>query len=268
AQGCDPAPPILQFESLRGEVEIARLARLRPDLIVVVAYGLVLPRAALDIPRLGCVNLHASLLPRWRGAAPIQRAIEAGDAATGVSLMQMDAGLDTGAILAQARIPIAANATGGSLCDELATLAAQLLGASLPALAAQTLTAMPQDERHACRARKLARSEAQLDWRQSAVALERKVRAFNPTPMARVVLARADERVALRVLRAKVGDGAQARAGEILRADADGIAVATGGGMLVLTELQKPGGAPMSAAALLNGMHITPGMRFVTDDAK
>ena len=193
--------PVFQPESLHGESAPANLRRLNPDLMVVVAYGLLLPASLLAIPPLGCVNLHASLLPRWRGAAPIERAIEAGDDTTGVSLMQMDAGLDTGAVLARSSIPIAADDTGGGLRDKLARLAGELLAANLLALAARKLAAMPQDESLTCYAPKLEKAEAKLDWRLDALALERKVRAFNPWPVAvagldgvwlRVLGARAD----------------------------------------------------------------------------
>jgi len=246
----------------------AQLRGLRPELLVVAAYGLLLPAAALAIPRLGGVNLHASLLPRWRGAAPVERAIEAGDAGTGVSLMQMDAGLDTGAVLARARIPIAQDDTGGSLRDKLARAAAALLAGNLTALAARELPACAQDERAATYARKLQPSEAALDWRQDAAQLARRVRAFNPWPVAHGEL----QGARLRVLHAQHAPGmpraqsetpaAAAIPGEILCANRDGIAVATGDGALLLREVQKPGGAPMPAAALLHGMRITRGMRF------
>ena len=251
--------PVFQPESLHGESAPANLRRLNPDLMVVVAYGLLLPASLLAIPPLGCVNLHASLLPRWRGAAPIQRAIEAGDDTTGVSLMQMDAGLDTGPVLARSSIPIAANDTGGGLHDKLARLAGELLAANLLALAARELAAMPQDESLTCYAPKLEKAEAKLDWRLDALALERKVRAFNPWPVAVAGL----DGVWLRVLGAWADStSVKARPGEIIAVDKTGITVATSAGALVLTEVQKPGGTPMPVAALLNGMDIKPGMRF------
>ncbi len=255
--------PVFQPESLPANSSTApqRLRRLNPDLMVVVAYGLLLPASLLAIPALGCVNLHASLLPRWRGAAPIQRAIEAGDDTTGVSLMRMDAGLDSGPVLARSSIPIAGLDTGGSLHDKLARLAGELLAASLPMLAAGQLTAEAetQDESLACYAPKLAKAEAMLDWRLEAAALARKVRAFHPWPVARTEL----EGVSLRVLGAWADSvSVKARPGEIVRVDKTGISVAAGTGTLVLTEVQKPGGTPMPVAALLNGMNITPGMRF------
>ena len=251
--------PVFQPESLHGESAPANLRRLNPDLMVVVAYGLLLPASLLAIPPLGCVNLHASLLPRWRGAAPIQRAIEAGDDTTGVSLMQMDAGLDTGPVLARSSIPIAANDTGGGLHDKLARLAGELLAANLLALAAQKLAAIPQDESLTCYAPKLEKAEVKLDWRLDATLLERKVRAFNPWPVAVAGL----DGVWLRVLGAWADStSVKARPGEIVAVDKTGITVATGAGALVLTEVQKPGGTPMPVAALLNGMDIKPGMRF------
>ena len=259
--------PVFQPESLRDEATLSQLKRLTPDLMVVVAYGLRLPDAALAVPRLGCVNLHASILPRWRGAAPIQRAIEAGDAATGVSLMRMERGLDTGPVFATAAIPIAPDDTGGSLHDKLAPLAGELLAANLAALAAQTLSAVAQDDNRACHAPKLNKAEAELDWRLDAAALERKVRAFNPWPMAFTELNGAR----LRVLRAAVAADpdstpASARPGEVVAVAQAGISVAAGGGggALVLREVQKPGGTPMPVADLLNGMEVVPGMRCVS----
>ncbi len=260
--------PVFQPESLRDEATLTQLKRLTPDLMVVVAYGLRLPGAALAIPRLGCVNLHASILPRWRGAAPIQRAIEAGDAATGVSLMRMERGLDTGPVFATAGIPIAPDDTGGSLHDKLAPLAGELLAANLPALAAQTLSTVAQDESGVCHAPKLEKAEAELDWRLDAAALERKVRAFNPWPVAFTEL----NGTRLRVLRAAVAaphsTPATARPGEVVAVAQAGISVATGegegGSVLVLREVQKPGGTPMPVADLLNGMEVVPGMRCVS----
>ena len=258
--------PVFQPESLRDETTLATLRRLTPDLLVVIGYGLLLPPPVLAIPPLGCVNIHASILPRWRGAAPIQRAIEAGDDATGVSLMRMEEGLDSGPVLACARISIAADDSGGSLHDKLARLGGELLAANLAALAAQTLAAAPQDESRACYAPKLHKAEAWLDWKLSAPALERKVRAFNPWPVALAALGG----IRLRVLGASVDSAngsapANADPGEIVKADKTGISVATGEGVLVLTEVQKPGGRPMPVAALLNGMKITPGMCFVAE---
>ena len=251
--------PVFQPESLHPQSATTQLRQLKPDLMVVVAYGLLLPPALLAVAPLGCVNLHASLLPRWRGAAPIQRAIEAGDDFTGVSLMQMDAGLDTGAVLAHARIPIDADDTGGGLQKKLAHLAGELLAISLPALTTRELTATNQAQSRACYAPKLTRAEAPLDWRLDAAMLARKVRAFHPWPATRVEL----HGISLKVLGARVERIERTkRPGEIIRADKNGIAIATGDGALVLTEVQKSGGTPMSVAALLNGMNLKPGMTF------
>lgn len=251
-----------QPESLRDEAALNALRSLRADLMVVVAFGALLPSAALAIARLGCVNLHASLLPRWRGAAPIARAIEAGDAATGVSLMRMDAGLDTGPVLASAAAAIDARDTAGVLHDRLARMAARLLADNLRPLAAGALTAMPQDESQACYAAKLTKAEARLDWRLDAAALARKVRAFNPWPAAHTEIGEAGDGVRIRVLQAEVGAApAGARPGAIIAADAAGITVAAGRGALALTVVQKPGGRAMTAGEFINGARIAPGMR-------
>ncbi|MDD9858256.1 MAG: methionyl-tRNA formyltransferase [Gammaproteobacteria bacterium] len=248
---------VYQPARLGGESEIKRLKRLTPDLLVVVAFGQLLPAAVLAVARLGCINLHASLLPRWRGAAPIQRAIEAGDPATGVTLMKMERGLDAGPVLASACIPIAARDTAGGLHDKLSRLAARLLADNLPALAAGQLDATPQDETLACHAPKLSPAEAMLDWRLDAVRLERRVRAFNPWPVAFTEVGG----MRLRVWRAAVAEARPAQPGEVLAADAAGITVATADGALALTEVQKAGGRAMAAGDFLNGMTITPGMR-------
>jgi len=259
-----PKIPIFQPESLRDDAAVEGLRRLRPDLMVVVAFGLLLPAAVLAVPRLGCVNLHASLLPRWRGAAPIARAIEAGDTVTGVSLMQMDAGLDTGPVLAAARVAIGAHDTAGDLHDKLARLAARLLAENLRQFAAGELTATPQDAARACHAPKLTKAEARLDWRRDAAALERQVRAFQPWPVAfaEVGGVGAAGGLRLRALRAAVGAApAGARRGEIVAANADGIVIAAGRGALTLTVVQRPGGRAMTAGDFLNGAKITVGMR-------
>lgn len=248
---------VYQPGRLGGEGDMAQLRRLNPDLIVVVAFGQLLPAAALAVARLGCVNLHASLLPRWRGAAPIQRAIEAGDPVTGVTLMKMDSGLDTGPVLASARLRIGARDTAGSLHDRLSRLAARLLADHLPALAAGQLDATPQDERLARHAPKLSPAEAMLDWRLDAARLERRVRAFNPWPVAFTEVGG----MRLRVWRAAVADARPAQPGEVLAAGAAGITVAAANGALALTEVQKAGGRAMAAGDFLNGMKITPGMR-------
>ncbi len=232
----------------------------RPDLMVVVAYGLLLPRVWLDWPLRGCVNLHASLLPRWRGAAPIQHALLAGDAETGVSVMQMDSGLDTGAVHYERRIAIEPDETAGALHDRLAPLAADALIEVLPDLLTGVSAPIAQDEALATVAPKIAKADAVLDWHQSAVALERRVRAFNPWPIAEGTLT--DGR-RLRVWNAVALDaGAAASPGTILGTGRDGIDVATAQGALRLTKLQPPGGRIMDAGAYL-AAHSLAGVSFV-----
>ena len=241
---------VLQPESLKGALAGDALRALQPDLLVVVAYGLILPKAILSIPRHGCWNVHASLLPRWRGAAPIQRAIEAGDHETGVCLMQMEAGLDTGPILLSQRLAIGPEETGGQLHDRLAALGAQTLADGLGLLrAGMRPVPQPQSDAGVTYARKLDKAEARLDWTQPAAQLARKVRAFNPWPMADALLA--GERV--RVHGAIAIDAATAAApGRVLAAGRDGIDVACGEGALRLRVLQREGGRAITAADYLN----------------
>ncbi|MDE2090015.1 MAG: methionyl-tRNA formyltransferase, partial [Gammaproteobacteria bacterium] len=221
----------------------------QPDVMVVVAYGLLLPAPVLVIPRLGCINVHASLLPRWRGAAPIQRALLAGDRETGVTLMQMDQGLDTGAILAQAALPIEPNATAALLHDRLAEIGAATLIETLDRLQRGTLIPVPQDERQAVYAAKINKAEARLDWSKPALALERAVRAFNPWPVAYTSF----NGTLLRVWQAQALDEPGAEPpGRVTRCSKQGIEVATGQGVLRLLQLQLPGGRPLSAAEFLN----------------
>jgi len=180
--------PVLQPPTLRAPEAQAELAALQPDLMVVVAYGLILPQAVLDIPRLGCINSHASLLPRWRGAAPIQRAVQAGDAESGVTVMQMEAGLDTGPMLLKVSTPISAEDTGGSLHDRLARLGPPAVVEAIAGLAAGTLKGEVQNDALATYAHKLSKDEAKLDWSRPAVELERAVRAFDPWPVCHTTL--------------------------------------------------------------------------------
>ena len=242
--------PVLQPESLKGALAGDALRALQPDLLVVVAYGLILPRAVLAIPRHGCWNVHASLLPRWRGAAPIQRAIEAGDHETGVCLMQMEAGLDTGPVLLSQRLAIGEEDTGGQLHDRLAALGAQTLADGLGLLrAGMRPVSQPQSDSGVTYARKLDKAEARLDWTQPAAQLARKVRAFNPWPMVDALLA--GERV--RVHGAVAIDAAPAAVpGRILAAGRDGIDVACGEGALRIRVLQREGGRAITAADYLN----------------
>jgi methionyl-tRNA formyltransferase len=238
--------PVLQPANLKDQSELDRLTDLKPDLMVVVAYGLILPEPLLAIPRLGCWNIHASLLPRWRGAAPIQRAILAGDTHTGVCIMQMDAGLDTGPVLARSELSIGDQESAASLHDRLAALGAAAL---MDCLAdPDKLQARPQPEQGACYAHKLSKAEAQLDWTQPAVHLARAVRAFNPWPVAQAEVH--GER--LRIWQASAHPGGAGAPGTVVKAGAAGIDVATGSGVLTLIEVQRPGGKRISATDYLN----------------
>ena len=233
------------------------LMQARPDAIVVAAYGLILPAWVLELPRLGCLNIHASLLPRWRGAAPIQRAIEAGDEETGITVMQMDAGLDTGDMLLAEAIAIGADDTAASLHDRLATLGARLIVEALERAAAGSLQPRAQPETGATYAAKIDKREAAVDWSLPAVVLERRLRAFDPFPGASSVL----NGEAVKLWRARVVEVGGAP-GEILAATDDGIVVACGAGALSVVELQHPGGRRATAAQYLAAHRLAPGMRF------
>lgn len=241
--------PVYQPASLRKEEAQAELAALGADLMVVVAYGLILPKAVLDTPRLGCINVHGSLLPRWRGAAPIQRSIWAGDAETGVTIMQMDVGLDTGAMIRKVSCPIAADETSASLYDKLAGLGPQALVDTVNAMAAGNTAAEAQDNTQANYAEKLSKEEARINWSMEAVAIERCIRAFNPWPISWFEVAGQT----VKVWQAEVvaQDHGQT-AGTLLKADKQGIDIATGKGVLRLLSLQPPGKKAMSVTDLLN----------------
>ena len=242
-----------QPESLRDAGARARLAGYAADLMVVVAYGLILPKAVLALPRLGCWNVHASLLPRWRGAATIQRAILAGDTETGVDLMQMEAGLDTGPVLLEARTPIAPHDTGGSLHDRLARLGAQTLADGLArVLRGEKLPATPQREDGVAYAHKLDKSEARLDWNEPALQLERKVRAFDPWPVAEAVV----DGERLRIWSAEAIGGATADPGCIVAMSRDTIDIATGDGLLRVREVQRDGGRRIAVRDWLNARRV------------
>ena len=239
--------PVLQPPTLRNADAQAELAALKPDLMVVVAYGLILPQAVLDIPRLGCINSHASLLPRWRGAAPIQRAVEAGDAESGVTVMRMEAGLDTGPMLLKVVTPISAEDTGGTLHDRLAEMGPPAVIKAIAGLADGSLQGEAQDDALATYAHKLNKDEARIDWRRPAVELERLVRAFNPWPVCHSTL----DGESVKVLAATLSTGNGAP-GEILSASKDGLVVACGDQALSLTRLQLPGGKALNFSDLFN----------------
>lgn len=247
--------PLSQPASLKTPEAQAELAALNADVMVVAAYGLILPQAVLDLPRLGCLNIHASLLPRWRGAAPIQRAILAGDTETGITIMQMDAGLDTGAMLAKTPVPIRDTDTAASLHDTLAAAGARAIVAALENPSA--LVPQAQDDREATYAAKLSKEEAQLDWSQPADTLARAVRAYNPAPGAWTVL----DGAPLKIWAAQAVAGA-GQPGALLRADAEQLVVACGSGALALHAVQPAGSKRMPAAAFLAGRPLAPGTGF------
>jgi len=241
--------PVEQPRTLRDPEAVTVLARYAPDVMLVVAYGLLLTRAILDTPKLGCLNIHGSLLPRWRGAAPVARAIEAGDEQTGVCIMQMEVGLDTGPVLLRRELAIEPGETAGQLQSRLAVEGATLAVLALDALAGGPQAAMPQDEAQATYARKLEKSEARLDWREPALVLERRVRAFNPWPVAEALY----ESVQLRIFEARAVAASHGVApGTILAADAAGIVVMTGDQALALLRVQLPGKRAISAAEFAN----------------
>ena len=246
----DAGIPVLQPLRLTTEAAQSELAALQPTLMIVAAYGLLLPAAVLDIPSLGCINIHASLLPRWRGAAPIQRALLAGDSETGISLMQMDVGLDTGPVLATAACPIAPEMTGAELHDQLAELGATLLMECLPDVLAGRLSAQAQDERLACYAHKLDKAEAEIDWQLSAQQLARTINALNPWPVAWTLCG--VQR--MRLWRATVSDHpSAAEPGTVVAESTEGIYIATGSGTLQLLTLQLPGRQSQTAGQFIQG---------------
>jgi methionyl-tRNA formyltransferase len=254
------ALPLSQPPALRSDVERAALAQWHCDLLVVVAYGLLLPPAALSLPRLGCLNIHASLLPRWRGAAPIQRAILAGDAETGLTIMQMDAGLDTGAVLAQQTVAIGATTTAAELQSQLAVLGAALLLTTIDAIEAGRATLKSQAGTVSYAA-KLDKSEARIDWLRSAAEISRLVRAFNPRPVAET---RWQER-RVRLWRAQVagspGVAGPGAPGTVLGLIGDALHVACGDGVLAVTELQLEGRRSLPAVEFVRGQPVS-GARF------
>ncbi|TDY03697.1 methionyl-tRNA formyltransferase [Thiohalophilus thiocyanatoxydans] len=257
--------PVCQPEHFKSDAALAELAAWQADRMIVAAYGLLLPQQVLDIPAHGCLNIHASLLPRWRGAAPIQRAILAGDRETGVTIMQMDAGLDTGDMLLKLPCPIAPDETGGSLHDKLAVLGGKAIVQALANL--EQLRPEPQDDAQATYARKLDKAEARIDWHKPAARLAREVHAFNPWPVSHTRL----EGEPLRIWQAEAqemsGDDSDQVPGTVVSTDSDGIDVACGQGLLRLQQIQPAGSKAMSAAAFLNGRpgRLQVGMRLGDD---
>ena len=246
-----------QPEKLRTEEQRARLAACAPDLLVVAAYGLILPTAVLELPRLGCLNIHASLLPRWRGAAPIHRAIEAGDAETGITIMQMDEGLDTGAMLLKRATPILPADTTASLHDRLAALGGECIVEALAALQRGELVATPQPAAGVTYAAKIGRAEASIDWTRPAVDIERAMRAFDPFPGAASSL----RDTVVKCWSGKVVPGA-GEPGTVLAVDDEGITIACGRDALRCTVLQRPGSKRLPAGELLRGFPVSVGERF------
>ncbi len=248
--------PVYQPVDFKSEEALAELEGQQADLMVVVAYGLLLPERVLNAPRLGCINIHASLLPRWRGAAPIQRAIQAGDKETGITIMRMDKGLDTGDMLYRLTCPIASDETGGSLHDRLAPLGAKALMAALPGILSGELHGESQNDAEAIYARKLSKAESAIDWQQDAAVIERQVRAFNPWPVAQTRWNDANPRIwEARAL----ATSAAGEPGEVVGADRGGLRVACGEGQLSITRIQMPGKKAMPVVDFLNA-HVLDGV--------
>lgn len=248
--------PVFQPQSLKNEEALTELKSLNADIMIVVAYGLILPKAILEAPRLGCLNVHGSILPRWRGAAPIQRAIWAGDEETGVTIMQMDEGLDTGDMLHISRCPIAADETSASLYTKLAELGPGALIQTVNKLANGELTAEPQNDEQANYAKKLSKEEANIDWTMDAVQIERNIRAFNPWPVCFTQMGEQNVKIYQASVVEQTGN-----AGEVLSSDKNGIVVACGKQALCITQLQPQGKKPMAISDFLNGRSdwVTPG---------
>ncbi|MEW5902784.1 MAG: methionyl-tRNA formyltransferase [Pseudomonadota bacterium] len=250
--------PVMQPATLKDEVVQRQLAALQADVMVVAAYGLILPQAILDIPRRGCLNIHASLLPRWRGAAPIQRAILAGDAQTGITIMQMDAGLDTGDMLLKSVCAIEEQDTAASLHDRLASMGGRAIVEALQALSAGTLCAEKQDGGLATYAAKLSKAEATLDWNEPAEVLARAVRGYFPFPVANTHYGD----TLIKIHQAAISSRQGAQPGTILAIEKDALHVACGTGALALLVMQKPGGKPLPVTQFIQGFPLQPGDRF------
>ena len=250
--------PLQQPASLKSEEARQLIQQAAADVMIVAAYGLILPPAILDAPRLGCLNIHASLLPRWRGAAPIQRALWAGDLETGITIMQMDAGLDTGPTLLSRTLTINGDDTAQTLHDKLAALGAGLIVEALTALEHNELHPTPQPAEGVTYAAKIVNREAEIDWRRPAIELECAVRALNPAPGATALI----EGKTIKIWRAALVPDASGQPGQILAADSESIVVACGHGALRLLELQKPGGKRLPVADFLRGFPLQAGARF------
>jgi methionyl-tRNA formyltransferase len=250
--------PVLQPANLKSSEVQRELAELDADVMVVAAYGLILPKAVLRLPRHGCLNIHASLLPRWRGAAPIQRAIQAGDAETGITIMQMDEGLDTGDMLLQHGCPIADTDTAQSLQDKLAEIGANSLLEALSLLQQHHMTPVKQNEAVATYAAKLLKSEARIDWNQDARLVERTVRAFNPFPVCYAEI----KGITIKIWKAALSADEHGEPGKVIAADKSGIIVGCGSAALRLEVLQRPGGKPLPAAQFMQAMPVNVGDSF------
>jgi methionyl-tRNA formyltransferase len=258
AAAIDLGLPVAQLATLRSEESITTLRGLNADAMIVAAYGLILPPSVLDLFPFGCINIHASLLPRWRGAAPIQRAIMAGDTRTGISIMQMEAGLDTGPVLLAQEVPIPPNATAASLHETLSQVGARCIVDCLSALLRGELRAMPQPEQGATYAAKIQKSESLIDWKRSAQVIDRQVRALNPYPVATTSLHGAP----LRVWFTQVERQSSGPPGCVLLAGSDGIVVGCGENAVRLLEMQRPSSKRVTAAEFLRGYSLSPGERL------
>lgn len=259
--------PVLQPERMRSPEAVAAIAELAPDLIVTAAYGQILPKAVLDLPRFGCINVHGSLLPKYRGGAPIQRSIINGEATTGVTIMYMAEGLDTGDMISSVEVPIEEDDTSGTMFEKLSVAGAELLGKTLPSIADGTAVAVPQNNEEATYAPNLTREDEHIDWSASARSIYNQVRGLSPMAGAFTYLN--DEVFKVRACKV-LGESNKAGAepGAIIGDDSDGIAVQTGAGRLLLTEIQPAGKKTMAAAEWLKGARIAPGTRFKAGGAQ
>ena len=254
--------PVLQPVKLRAPESVAEIVALKADVIVVMAYGQLLPKAVLEAPRLACLNLHASILPKYRGAAPIQAAIEAGDRSSGITVMYMAEGLDTGDLLLIRETPIRRRETGGSLHDRLGLIAADALAEALPTLTAGHAPRVPQNESKATYAAKLSRENGAIDWTASQAAIDRRIRAMNPWPAAHITLPTPQGPRQLKIFSCIPYRRTNGPAGEVLRADERGLLVAAGTGAVLLREVQMEGKRRMSAGEFLRGHPVAVGTRL------